>query len=555
MKFYYSKSYVDLIDGIHILQDNVGTSYPAPWNDFDYIVTFNVVYVKNAKQVKFGETKILVNGFDNTSKYFIEKGIKHEAGKSTDVTLLLEASNVVSLASDIEFYKSISKHFTIEEATLLLEGICDASYNYDSFDTYRLWPGFNSALLRNGTTAETRIKKGFPTATGRYSRDKHFSIDIDSLPETFEPIELKFDNSRELGAANINLLIGKNGTGKTHILKHLSELITGIETSKNSWPYFHKLIVIAFSPFENFHTNDDVARILINKFSPQNMLSRELVKSKRQRHLKINKYAYIGYKNETGKFQLDWPKEYSAKSLLKIIAEDNITHRLSRFETLKATLHISIDFDVLAFKAKDGNHILITEDFLASPDSFSRNVDCRAGICFIKKGIEIPLSSGQLIYSYIIPALAAEIEAESLVIIDEPELYLHPSLEVGLITMLQNLLKLTSSYAVIATHSAVLAREIDSNAINILRRSENGTIGAKPVVETFGGSLDAITGDIFDDYDELKPYQQVIDHKIASSTDHSDLVMRLGPMMGDEGLAYMSSKLHPQTETIVIKEK
>lgn len=45
-----------------------------------------------------------------------------------------------------------------------------------------------------------------------------------------------------------------------------------------------------------------------------------------------------------------------------------------------------------------------------------------------------------------IPAIISELEEESLLILDEPELYLHPELEVGLINMLKNILDETKSF-------------------------------------------------------------------------------------------------------------
>ncbi|KQV10650.1 hypothetical protein ASC74_11405 [Pseudomonas sp. Root329] len=558
MEFYFSKSYSDLPEGIHLIQDHVGTNFSSPWNDYDYIVTFNAILIKNKETSKIGEIKILVDNQVNTSKFFLEKGIKLDDGKSSNITDVLDPSNTVSLASDISFYKIINKLFSAEEATELLSGICDAGYYYENYEVYKKWPGFDNSLLRQGTAAEARIKKGFQIATGRYAPESSFKIEIDSLPETFEPIEFNFDNQRELGVTNINLLIGKNGTGKTHILKHLTEIITGIEPSTTSWPYFHKLVVAAYSPFETFYTNNDVIELLVNKYAPQKLVSRELTKSKRRRLLKTNKYSYIGYKNDSGKFQLEWPKEYSAKSLIKIIEDDKLKSlwlEQSRFEILKNTLKISINFDALGFKSKENKNIIINEGFLISPELFSKNVDTKSGICFFHNGVEVPLSSGQVIYSYLIPALAAEIEEESLVILDEPELYLHPNLEVGLISMLKNLLKKTSSYAVIATHSAVLAREIDRDGINILKRSASGTISVKPSFETFGGSLDSIIGEVFDDYSESKPFQLVIDKKIEGSTDHSALIKSISLKIGDEALAYITSKLNPMTDTIVFEEK
>lgn len=55
----------------------------------------------------------------------------------------------------------------------------------------------------------------------------------------------------------------------------------------------------------------------------------------------------------------------------------------------------------------------------------------------------------------------SEIEEESLLILDEPELYLHPELEVNLINMIKNILNETNSYSIIATHSSIIAREVE----------------------------------------------------------------------------------------------
>ena len=83
-------------------------------------------------------------------------------------------------------------------------------------------------------------------------------------------------------------------------------------------------------------------------------------------------------------------------------------------------------------------------------------MDFKRGFEIIRDGKAIGLSSGQLIYSYMIPAIVSGMKDESLLILDEPELYLHPTLEMGLIKMLKSLLKDSSSYAIIATHSAVM---------------------------------------------------------------------------------------------------
>lgn len=545
MDFFFSKTKIVTLDGIHLTQDHILTGYKAPWDDFNFITTFNLTFVMNNNSIQLGEIKLLANGYKDTSSYLANKGKLLSDGKTYEISEVLDPLNVVSLASDIKFYQQLNKILNTVQTMQLLQGICDASYYQTNIDEFKTWDGFHESLLRDGTSVEARINKGYQIATGQYSPPKQFDIEIETLPDSFEPLTFSFNSERPLGPTNINLLIGKNGVGKSHILKHLTELITGIVDSGKSWPYFHKLIVSAYSPFETFHTKSKIIELLTNKNAPDGVNSRELNKERKQRLQKTNKYSYIGYRNESGKFQLDWPIEHSARSLANIL-EFDYTHgwweAKTRYATLLETLQLSIDFDTLAFTTNDKGLIEIDETFRKKPATEKRNINFRAGITFLKEGKAKNLSSGQIIYSYIIPALVAEIEQECLIIIDEPELYLHPNMEVALIEMLKLLLQQTNSYAIIATHSAVMAREVDKEAVSILRRTEAKTTVSQPSIETFGGAIDLIIGTVFNDYKMPKPYQLEIDKKIGSNGKVDEVMKQIGADIGDEALVYIASK-------------
>lgn len=77
-----------------------------------------------------------------------------------------------------------------------------------------------------------------------------------------DPIEFRFDTSKEIAKTNINLLIGENGAGKSHVLKRITEVISGVHENSHSWPFFHKLIVTAYSPFESFYTKTQLLDLL-----------------------------------------------------------------------------------------------------------------------------------------------------------------------------------------------------------------------------------------------------------------------------------------------------
>ncbi|MCV5791964.1 ATP-binding protein, partial [Escherichia coli] len=52
------------------------------------------------------------------------------------------------------------------------------------------------------------------------------------------------------------------------------------------------------------------------------------------------------------------------------------------------------------------------------------------------------------------------IRRNSLILIDEPELFLHPTLEIAFIQMLKKILRNYASKALLATHSLVTVREL-----------------------------------------------------------------------------------------------
>ncbi len=556
MDFFYSKSkLIQKLSGVHFLQDHVGSGHSLPWDDYGFVVTFKAYYVKDEESTFLGELKILAEGFDDTSKFFAKSGDDiGGAAKSLKITNCLRPDVVVSLATGTDYYERLKSIMSPAEAERYLSGVCDAGFYIENYDNYIRWKGVDFALLRDGAAAEARIKKGYRVAMGNYSPEPLVKISISTLGETFEPVSFVFNNEKGVGHANINLLIGPNGTGKSHILKHVTELLTGIESGTEVWPYFHKLIVVAYSPFESFYSNKEVAERLARTKGGGESMTGQLTPNKIKRLKKINKYSYIGFKNDSDVFNGEWPPEYSVKCLLQIMEYDkeNQWKEQSKLEILVATLKLSVEFDSLALKQKTGEMLLLDNGVVALSKEKVNELDVKSGIHFVRNGVEVLLSSGQKIYSYMMPALVAEIESESLIVIDEPELYLHPSLEVGLITMLRSLLVEMNSYAIIATHSAILAREVKSDSVRILRKRGAMTTVSLPTFETYGESLDVILGEAFGDYDADKPYQQDIDGLISGCQDAREALNLVGEV-GDEAVAYVLAKFNTDDVEIIVE--
>lgn len=538
MNYYYSETLlIDKYPGIHLLQDHIGTNYSVPWDDFGYVITFKVYYVRENNKIKIGNIKMLTKGNENTSVYFKENGKEIEQ-KIIDIEQLLSEEKLVSIGEDIDYYKRINSLFEPEEIDSLLESLCDAGYFHQNFESYSEWDGYSGSLMR-GSSSAAILKKGYQIAVGRYNPTTKFDLIIESLGDSFEPINFKFNMDRAVGKSNICLLIGKNGVGKTHILKKISEVITGVTDGEEHPPYFHKLIVIAYSPFEDFYTEGEIFDKLMSKYSRnKNSVNK---KSALRKRLHVNEYSYIGFRNQNGIFDTEYPIIKSVQSIIKILKYDEENGwwtEKTRFQLLKETLSISIDFDSISILDNEDNELTLNETIKLS--NLKDSINCGKGLFFKKEGKAIPLSSGQKIYTYMLPAIISELEEESLLILDEPELYLHPELEVGLINMLKYILNETKSFSIIATHSSILTREVERNAVTILRKIEGNTKVYRSSIETYGESIDMIISEVFDDEYICKPFQKEIDKYFVQN---SSSISEIKEYIGNDALAYALSKL------------
>ena len=118
--------------------------------------------------------------------------------------------------------------------------------------------------------------------------------------------------------------------------------------------------------------------------------------------------------------------------------------------------------------------------------------------------------------------------------------------------MLNYLLDVTSSYVIVATHSSIIVREINKKGVKILKRtSDKYTEVITPSIETYGESIDIITGEIFDDFYIDKPYQNKIANYISKDFDEN--IEKIKSEIGDDALAFAFSK-KSINKSLVFKE-
>ncbi|MBJ7510056.1 AAA family ATPase [Brevundimonas sp.] len=109
------------------------------------------------------------------------------------------------------------------------------------------------------------------------------------------------------------------------------------------------------------------------------------------------------------------------------------------------------------------------------------------------------LSSGETAILRFAAQAVAAIDQGSLLLFDEPETHLHPNFVSDFMEILQDLLERTASIAVIATHSAYVVREVPRDRVNVMSVADGVPTAAHPRLQTFGASIDSISQFVFND--------------------------------------------------------
>lgn len=125
-------------------------------------------------------------------------------------------------------------------------------------------------------------------------------------------------------------------------------------------------------------------------------------------------------------------------------------------------------------------------------------IDAKKEPVRLVEGKGYPLSSGEISFLKFAAQVSLHIENGSLLLLDEPETHLHPNFIARFAELLDRLLELTGSIAIIATHSAYFVREVFQEQVTVLTIDEDQIVQAlRPRLKTFGADVGAISYFVF----------------------------------------------------------
>jgi ABC-type cobalamin/Fe3+-siderophores transport system ATPase subunit len=335
------------------------------------------------------------------------------------------------------------------------------------------------------------------------TEDPMLEVDFNVVPESFPP-------------TNVHVIIGRNSSGKTFLINNMMDAILAGDISNST------------SSIEVHSEEGDFANVISVSFS-----AFDDIESRSEDIDKVNgiKYTYIGLKKTEQTNSEDAPVFKSPKEL----ADEFVSHMYlikSRSLSLRWINSIKSLYSDPNFSALEIHSLMeIADRKGARKIMFERFKD---------------LSSGHKIVLLTITRIIEALQEKTLIVMDEPELRLHPPLLSAFVRAISDLLIELNGVAVIATHSPVVLQEVPRTCVWKLRKPGKVSIAERPLFETFGENVGVLASDVFALEVEKSGYYKMLIDKIEEvGYDYEVLLEHFNGQLGLEArsvaLAYINS--------------
>ncbi|ABD86574.1 AAA family ATPase [Rhodopseudomonas palustris] len=526
------------------------------WDDFGFGTLFGVTCRVGEVSLDLDYLRLLVED-ENPSRVKLQQLLSD----GWDGNFPIPDTNYISVPSDISFYQQLEGVIGIERTIDVALALRDASYLVNVVRdeiavALTQTTGFGRSLQRERGSIKAYFD-GWRVLDNQHIAVLDLGFAFENVFGERSALDLKYQSSSPF-PHDINVLIGPNGHGKSQVLHQMvRDWISPSDDTEFGFvrkPNLSRMVVVSYSPFEHF---------------PVDLAGKRLKD--------VDAYKYFGFRgrrapseaNRRGRIALshEFPKRDAARSLLDCLSDDqkyqSIRDWANKVQTVEGVLRSAIDFDFatveipLARRARS----LFAADTTVEPLSIMTGDDEErrqflpiasdrigvldaakvldslveeSGVTFFKDEEPIELSSGQRLFAYIVINILGAIKRNSLILVDEPELFLHPTLEVQFVGMLKRILKSFNSKALLATHSVVTVREVPADCVHVFDKGEDFLLVRHPPFQTFGGDIQRISSYVFGDSHVSKPFEDWITEQLAEFGSADELLAALGDGVNEE---------------------
>ena len=424
------------------------------WNDFGITNNFFCFYFKNKDEpeVYIGKIKII-------SKNNSEHNCILEVPKSFEQL----PEDFISIGCSHDYYKNL-RDYLREECFQLCNDLRDVAINENLIKDFEKNYFWEHSIIRDYDSERMlRAAKDILNRRDFYLKHKFiynykYTLGNDCY------FNFNFDVTNQYFPRRLYTVIGKNGVGKTTLIRHLIHDYINNESSSfnDSLPIFSLPILVTTSSLDLFHfTNEEKV-----KFKQCSFLKEDNTILSEQEQIDLI------YKNLEEINNIDYEDNPVSNNALEVISK-----------------LVGLNKEEIQIYKENNTKI----DTKKITDIYKQS------------------SSGVKSLLFIIISILTNIRKDSLLLIDEPELHLHPNLIALFIYTIYKLLDEFSSYAIITTHSPIVIREMKADDIYIMDRFNNECKIRKTKIETLGADLTEITDEVFKTKDIPLHFEEIID--------------------------------------------
>jgi predicted ATPase len=435
------------------------------WDDYHYRTMFKVkLHLDQSRVLDLENVKVLAHG--------------QERGP-TPIPDSFDSlgEEFCSLGQAVSYYESLASAGA-EVYEPYLRSLRDVAFLPDVRGAFEDEPGFETSLLRFDGARRALEDAAF-VLRGQVGPAAALSFSY-LLPGEGEPITFAFGQQDGL-PDRLCVLIGYNGAGKTFLLGELAhvayadarraempDFVSDHGRYVGQRPEFGAVIAISYSAFDTFELP---GRHGSHRASERN-------------------YTYCG--------------------LRQVGDAGEVSRILKDLDQLGAEFH---DARGRALERDRASLLIAAVEPLLKEPSFRTTVelpDIEARMDAWEDSFA-SLSAGHKIALNVVVQLCAYLERRSLILLDEPELHLHPPLLAALLRAIGVALERYDSFGVLATHSPVVLQEVPARNVIVLRRSLDLFRAEEPYIETFAESVGLLTRHVFNLDSRETDYRAVLE--------------------------------------------
>ncbi|MFE4658133.1 AAA family ATPase [Streptomyces hydrogenans] len=492
------------------------------WDDFGYRTTYNLWYRTPALVQNLGLVKIAVTGQETGSPTF-------QSGTYDDGL----PGEFFSLGQTDLYYDKI-RRLGPHKRTEILEDLGDLAYFPDRIEAAKQHHVTLSSLLRSVRTQTVRaqfnrIAHGGARLTEyrfRYQapgQDASGGVEFQVLPES-NP------------SSNIHVLIGRNGVGKTTLLRNLAGAVARPDlndrfgsvdmlpaSGSDAGERFANVVSVTFSAFDPF---TDVEALVPE---PEYVLPGAA------------SYVYVGLRGGV---------DHS------FFVEDRVTLQEQLRQAFEAAL-TEVFRSRRVMPWREAMLLLGRDPQFASSSIVAFANGMRAGMALSQTHVEeltadfSRLSSGHAIVALTMTQLIHSVAEQSLVLLDEPEAHLHPPLLASFMQALSKLLTDRNGVAVVATHSPVVLQTAPRSCVYKLIRHGETSRFERPMVETYGENVGTLTHEVFGLEVMQSGFYAEITKAVAGKDSYEQVMSHFGGQLGSEARGLVRILLAEKTNRAV----